>query len=61
MQIKVYIDSGANIHSRKEEIINIEELWDITDDEWEDMDEDEKFGYVKDWADNYLDIGWEEV
>ena len=61
MKIIVHCDSGANIHSRKEDTIDLEKDWSISDEEWKAMTEDEKFEQVMDWANNHLDIGWEEV
>jgi len=61
MKVQFNLDSGANIHSR-----NKSGWMDTVDDlglekgEWEKYTDDEKWEFAKDWADNYLEIGFEE-
>jgi len=61
MKIRVYVDSGANIHSERSEIIDLEQDWGITDDVWKERSEKERYEAVEDWAYNSLQIGYEEV
>ncbi len=61
MKIKVWCDSGANIHSCREEIVDLEKEWNISDDEWNEMSENERHEMALDWAWGRLDIGCEEV
>ena len=60
MKIKGYIDSGANIHSCRTEIVTPEELG-ITEEEWKAMSEEEKEELVKPIAFEQLDWGWEDI
>jgi hypothetical protein len=53
--IKCWLDSGANIHSRYETEFEIE------DDEWEAMPEEDKEELVKEYAWERMDWGWEEA
>lgn len=59
MKIRLYCDSGANIHSKRQEIIKPED-WGMTEDEWTALTEEEKESMVKDWAFERLYWGWEE-
>jgi hypothetical protein len=61
MKIRLWCDSGANIHSCREEIIETETYWGMSDEEWSEMSEDEKAELVNDWAHDRLEIGWEPV
>jgi len=61
MKVKFVCDSGANIHSAREEIFDTEIDFSILDEEWNQMSEDEKYNLVKEWAWNRLEIYWEEV
>lgn len=58
MKVKFYCDSGANIHSCREEVIDLEDECGITDEEWNDMDDDEKQKVVMEWAWERLETGW---
>lgn len=60
MKIKVWCDSGANIHSCREDIIDLAKDWNISDEEWKQMSEEEKQNEVDNWAYDRLDIGWKE-
>ena len=60
MKIKVYIDSGANIHSRRTEIVTPEEIG-TTEEEWKAMSEEEKEELAKPIAFDRLDWGWEDI
>ena len=60
MKIRVYCDSGANIHSRMEQIVGLDELG-ITEEEWMDMSDAEKEKIIKPIAFERLDWGWEDI
>ena len=61
MQVQFNLDSGANIHSNnKSGWLDTEEDLGLDEGEWEEMAYDERYAMAKDWADNYLDIGYEE-
>lgn len=59
IKIKVWCDSGANIHSSREETIDVLGEWGITDEEWKDMSDDDRWNEVNQWAQEKLDIGFE--
>ena len=59
MKVKFYCDSGANIHSCREEEIDLVEDWGMTQEECEALTEDEKLELAKEWAYERLDIGME--
>jgi len=60
VKVKFYCDSGANIHSCREEVADISD-WGIEDDEWNGMTDDEKWKVAEEWANDSLEIGYEEV
>jgi hypothetical protein len=61
MKVRFNCNSGANIHSKRSEVLDLEKDLGITPEEWEAMDEDGKFEEVKMWADQRLEIFWEPV
>ena len=61
MKVQFYTDNGANIHScRKSEWLDTVEDLGLEEGEWEKYSDDEKWVFAKDWADNYIEIGYEE-
>lgn len=61
MKITVWCDNGANAHSKREEVIDLYHDWNISDEEWIEMNETERDQLVQEWAYNKLDIGYEEI
>jgi len=67
MKIKIWCDSGANIHSRRSEEIDLVEYFGVETEEdaeaeWNSMSDDEKYKMVEEhWWNSGLDIGFEEV
>jgi len=61
MKVRFYLDSGANIHSCREDTFDTVEDFGLQQGEWEQMTEDEKMEYVDDWKCNYLDYGFQEL
>lgn len=66
MKVTLYVDSGANIHSRKEMTFDLDTesgrtKFGYSKEEWISFTDDEKYKVAKEWADNYLDIGYEEL
>lgn len=59
-KFKVWLDSGANIHSKREQTISLEEIG-IEDDEWERMTEEEQDEAMKEVAFDYADWGYQEL
>lgn len=60
MKVKFYCDSGANIYSRREATLDTVTELGLKEGEWETLDEDARFELVKEWANDYLELGWEE-
>jgi hypothetical protein len=60
MKIKFYCDSGANIHSRREEIIDTADLG-LEEGEWEKLTDKQKEEHVQDWNSGHLEYGWMDV
>jgi hypothetical protein len=58
--IKYWCDSGANIHSKYEGEITVDEQG-FTDEEWQALSEDEKEEIMKESAFERLDWGWKEI
>lgn len=62
MQVRFYWDSGANIHSGNEDIVDLWEEFEITDEDWQAMSEGAKYLLAEEWAwNNGLEIGWQDV
>ncbi|AUR87465.1 hypothetical protein NVP1101O_054 [Vibrio phage 1.101.O._10N.261.45.C6] len=61
MKVRFFCDSGANIHSCREEVIDLEEDLGISDEEWNSMGEEDQQKEVMEWAWDRLDVGWEEI
>ena len=61
MKVKFYCDSGANIHSCREEVVDLVEDWGMTPEECAELTEDDKIELAQDWANDRLDIGMEIV
>ncbi len=56
----IWLDSGANIHSKREQEISLDEIG-ISDDDWEQMSEDEKDDTMRDIAWDRSDWGYAEI
>lgn len=61
MKLKLYVDSGANIHSKRTETIDLEKDWGLTDEDWSDMTEKEKDEMVQQWVWERASYGFEEI
>lgn len=61
MKVKFCCNSGANIHSCRDEIIDLEKDLGISDNEWRKMDEDQRFGIINEWAQERLEIYYVEL
>ena len=60
MKVKFCCDSGANIHSCREEIIDVTECYDLSEEEWKSMSDEDKFEILNEWAHEKLDIYYVE-
>lgn len=59
IKLKIWCDSGANIHSCRKETVTVEELG-YTDEEWNDLSEQDQEEAAKDVAFAQLDWGFVE-
>jgi len=59
MKIKVWLDSGANIHSKRERIIDLKKVTGIEDEEWDKMSSLEKDEAMRDIAWESAEWGYE--
>lgn len=60
MKIRFYCDSGANIHSSREYEFTPTELG-FTQEEWKSLSDEQKQKHAEDWANDRLEIGYEEI
>ena len=60
MRLKIWLDSGANIHSKRETIIDFEDLG-ITEEKWDAMSESEQEETAKEVAFESLEWGFEKT
>lgn len=62
MKVQFFCDSGANIHSCRESgVLDTVKDLGFDDGEWESMSEADKDKQVQDWANEQLEIYYEEV
>lgn len=59
-KFKVWLDSGANIHSCREQTIDLDDIG-IDGDEWDEMSDDEKEEVMRDVAFDRSEWGFREV
>ena len=60
MKFKVWLNSGANIHSKREVIISLENLR-ISEDEWSQMTEEQRDEVMREVAFERYDWGYLEI
>jgi len=58
--VEFYWDSGANIHSCKREFISWDDLG-MTEEEWDELDDDCKDEFLKDCMNNHWECGYEKT
>ncbi len=61
MKVQFWCDNGANIHSKRYDIFDVEKDLSIAEEEWATLTEDEKYEIVKEWALEWFDYGWKEL
>lgn len=59
-KFEIWLDSGANIHSCKKTVVTLGDLG-LSENEWDEMDQDEKEENMRDVAFETLDWGWKEI
>lgn len=57
MKLRIWCDSGANIHSCREEIISIEDIG-LTENEWNAMTDEQREAAAKEIAFSNLEWGF---
>lgn len=61
MKVRFCCDSGANIHScNKTDWFDTVKDLGLSEGEWEEMSEEDKWDMANEWANNYLEIYYEE-
>ena len=59
-KFEIWLDSGANIHSCEKTVVTLDDLG-LSENEWNEMDQDEKDENMRDVAFETLDWGWKEI
>ena len=59
--VKFNCDSGANIHSNRNDTFDTETDLGLDKGEWEEMSEEDKLKEVEFWANESLEIWYDEV
>ena len=59
-KFKVWLDSGANHDSRREEVVSLDDLG-ISDTEWAEMSEDDRDAAMREVAFDRSDWGFTEI
>lgn len=58
-KFKVWLDSGANVHSCREQIVDLEDFG-VSDEEWDEMSVDDQEEFMRDVAWDRMDWGYYE-
>lgn len=59
-RFKVYLDSGANIHSKYEQVVELDDIG-LTDEEWNEMNEKQRDEVMKEVAWERMEWGYDEI
>ncbi|OAE52851.1 hypothetical protein A7J71_17935 [Achromobacter insolitus] len=60
LKFKVWCDSGANIHSKRSQVVTLDDLG-IEEEEWLEMDEASREEIMREVAQDRLDWGFEQI
>lgn len=62
MKLHIYMDNGANIHSRRTTTLDTDNDLGIDEAGWKEMDDMQKHKLIEEWMQEagWLEIGWEE-
>lgn len=60
MKVTFKCDNGANILSEKKQVFDTKKDFDLTDEEWMELSDEEKNEYVHDWAMENFSYWYEE-
>lgn len=58
MKIKFWCNSGANVYSKREEVLDVEKDLGYTEEEWNAMSDIQKYNEAERWAWERLEIGY---
>lgn len=61
MKVQFYCNSGANIHSKREETFDTQSDLGLEDGEWEALTVEEKDKMVEEWMWERLEYGYREL
>jgi hypothetical protein len=61
MKIKFCNDNNANIHSKDEDIFDLEKDLGLKPEEWREMSESDRLEMVKEWALEKFEYWYEEL
>lgn len=61
MKVKFFCDSGANIRSCRSDTLDTVADLGLEPGEWKSLSEDAKYEIVREWAEDHLEIFWEDV
>lgn len=61
MKVRFCCNSGANIKSTREEVVDTVKDLNLEEGEWEEMSDEEKDRMVEEWAWECLEIYFEEL
>ncbi|CAH3351425.1 hypothetical protein AI2602V1_3522 [Citrobacter freundii] len=59
-RFKVYLDSGANIHSKYEQVVELDDIG-LTDEEWNEMTEKQRDEVMKEVVWGRMEWGYDEI
>lgn len=59
-KFKVYMDSGANIHSKYEQVVDLEDIG-MESEDWDQLEQEEKDSVMKEIAWERMEWGYEEI
>lgn len=59
-KVKFFCNSGANIHSCRKQVVDTVKDLGLDEGEWESMSDEEKYKVAEEWAQDRLEIYWEE-
>ena len=60
-KVRFSVNNGANIHSCRSETIDTVKDLHLDEGEWENLDEDEKYQIAEEWANDKIEIYFEEL
>lgn len=59
-KFKVYMDSGANIHSKYEQVVDLEDIG-MDSEDWDQLEQEEKDSVMQEIAWERMEWGYEEI